>query len=306
MEIAAYLGFSIVSLPDLPRGARSVTDLIHHRIYLSSTSRDRDQRTLVLRALGDQAMNHPKPSSYYEFLRQRVEANYFAAAVMMPRHPTVEQLSQDMHRKDFSLQDLADRCGVSYEMAAHRFTNLATSFFEIPVHFIRVGTDGMIYKAYSNDGVVFPTHTDGSIEGQLICRKFGARRLFEQTDPRAPYCQYTDTPSGTYWEVSKLESYRAGDFSISIGVPLAQAGLFRGKETNFRFASNCPDLTCCRQPSPQLASRWERYAWPSVRTHSHMLAATPPGTFPGVDDREVYEFLESHCADKPAEGYLES
>jgi hypothetical protein len=26
--------------------------------------------------------------------------------------------------------------------------------------------------------------------------------------------------------------------------------------------------------------------------HSHLLAALPPGTFPGVDNRDVYDFLE--------------
>lgn len=297
-EIASYLGFSIVKLPDLPRGARSITDLKHHRIYLSSAeARDRDQRNLILRALGDQAMNHPKPTSYYEFLRQRVEANYFASAVLMPEAATVKQLEEDRSRRDISVLDLADRVAVSYETAAHRFTNLATSHLDIPVHFLRVGTDGTIYKAYTNDGVEFPTHTDGSIEGQLACRQFGARKLFEQIDPAAPYYQYTDTPSGTYWSVSKLERYRAGDFSISLGVPFEHGGLFRGRETTLRFHSGCPDPGCCREPSPELQTKWARYAWPSVKVHSHMLAATPPGTFPGVDDREVYEFLEKHSLD---------
>ncbi|MDD7541321.1 MAG: helix-turn-helix domain-containing protein [Mobiluncus porci] len=297
-EIANYLGFSIVKLPDLPRGARSITDLKHHRIYLSSSEvRGRDQRNIVLRALGDQALNHPKPTSYYEFLRQRVEANYFASAVLMPQSSTVKQLQEDKKRKDISVLDLADRVAVSYETAVHRFTNLATKHLGISVHFLRVGTDGTIYKAYANDGVVFPTHTDGSIEGQLACRKFGARQVFEQLDPAAPYYQYTDTPTGTYWSVSKQEPYRAGDFSISLGVPFEQAQFFRGRDTNLRLSSNCPDPNCCREPSSELAAKWARYAWPSVKVHSHMLAATPPGTFPGVDDREVYEFLENHSAD---------
>jgi hypothetical protein len=33
-------------------------------------------------------------------------------------------------------------------------------------------------------------------------------------------------------------------------------------------------------------------AWPSARVHSHLLAAMPPGVFPGVDDTEVLRFLE--------------
>lgn len=297
-EIANYLGFSIVKLPDLPRGARSITDLKHQRIYLNSLeARDRDQRNLILRALGDQALNHPKPTSYHEFLRQRVEANYFASAVLMPETATVAQLMEDKRRRDLSILDLSDRVAVTYETAAHRFTNLATRHLGITAHFLRVGTDGTIYKAYANDGVVFPTHNDGSIEGQLACRKFGARQLFAQIDPAAPYYQYTDTPTGTYWSVSKLEHYRAGDFSISVGTPFEHAQFFRGRDTSRRFQSSCPVTTCCREPSADLQAKWARYAWPSVKVHSHMLAATPPGTFPGVDDREVYEFLDKHAAD---------
>ena len=142
--------------------------------------------------MGDQALNHPKPTSYHEFLRQRVEANYFASAVLMPETATVAQLAEDKRRRDLSILDLSDRVAVTYETAAHRFTNLATRHLGITAHFLRVGTDGTIYKAYANDGVVFPTHNDGSIEGQLACRKFGARQLFAQIDPAAPYYQYTD------------------------------------------------------------------------------------------------------------------
>lgn len=297
-EIANYLGFSVVRLPDLPRGARSVTDLKNQRIYLSSIeAQGHDSRNLILRALGDQALNHPKPATYYEFLRQRVEANYFASAVLMPETATVRQLTADQKARDLSILDLADRVAVTYETAAHRFTNLATKHLGMTVHFFRVGTDGTIYKAYANDKLVFPTHADGSIEGQLVCRRYGVRRVFEQLDPSTPYYQYTDTPTGTYWSASKVERYRAGDFSISVGVPFEFSTYFRGRETTVRRSSICPDPSCCREPSEELQAKWARYAWPSVKVHSHMLAATPPGTFPGVDDREVYEFLEAHARD---------
>jgi hypothetical protein len=35
-------------------------------------------------------------------------------------------------------------------------------------------------------------------------------------------------------------------------------------------------------------------AWPSARAHSHILSALPTGSFPGVDETDVYEFLERH------------
>jgi hypothetical protein len=36
-------------------------------------------------------------------------------------------------------------------------------------------------------------------------------------------------------------------------------------------------------------------AWPSARAHSHVLSALPAGIFPGVDDSDVYEFLDKHA-----------
>ena len=44
----------------------------------------------------------------------------------------------------------------------------------------------------------------------------------------------------------------------------------------------------------RLATRWEGMAWPSARAHSHILSALPTGSFPGVDESDVYEFLDRH------------
>ena len=40
--------------------------------------------------------------------------------------------------------------------------------------------------------------------------------------------------------------------------------------------------------------RWDGMAWPSARAHSHVLLALPAGSFPGVDETDVYEFLDRH------------
>jgi hypothetical protein len=71
---------------------------------------------------------------------------------------------------------------------------------------------------------------------------------------------------------------------------------FRGRETSARATSRCPDKSCCLRPAPELAERWRGKAWPSARLHAHILSPLPSGTFPGVDDRELYEFLEAHAA----------
>jgi hypothetical protein len=46
-----------------------------------------------------------------------------------------------------------------------------------------------------------------------------------------------------------------------------------------------------------LSKRWAHKAWPSARLHAHILSPLPSGTFPGVDDNELYEFLEQHSGD---------
>jgi hypothetical protein len=62
-----------------------------------------------------------------------------------------------------------------------------------------------------------------------------------------------------------------------------------------RTRSTCPDPRCCRRAEPALAERWEPHAWPSAAVHAQILAPLPRGTFPGVDESEVYRFLEHHA-----------
>ena len=78
-------------------------------------------------------------------------------------------------------------------------------------------------------------------------------------------------------------------------MPFAQAKWFRGRETTKREVSTCPDPACCQQPAPALAEQWDGQSWPSARPASHMLAAMPAGAFPGVDETEVYRFLQRHA-----------
>ena len=295
--LAGHLGFTLHQAADLPHSARSVTDLRNRRIYLppAHAGRGLDQRTVTLQALGHLVLAHDKPQGYADFLRQRVEVNYFAAALLVPQSTAVELLQRARSDRDVAIEDLRDTFAVSYEMAAHRFTNLATHHLGVRVHFMRVHESGTIYKAYENDGVVFPADLTGAIEGQPVCRQWTARTVFGQGDTAAPHYQYTDTPSGTYWCTAQVERTSSGAFSVSVGVPYADVKWFRGRDTRLRRRSSCPDESCCRRPSPDLARRWEGNAWPSARAHTHLLAALPPGTFPGVDDSEVYTFLESHA-----------
>ncbi|WP_104167074.1 helix-turn-helix domain-containing protein [Arthrobacter sp. SX1312] len=294
-DIAAHLGFSLHHVGDLPHSTRSVTDLKNRRIYLTQSQRtDHDPRSVLLQALGHYVLEHRTPENYGEFLRQRVATNYFAAALLLPERPTVEFLKRAKAAKEISVEDIRDNFAVSYETAAHRFTNLATEHLDIPTHFQKTHKSGIIYKAYENDGVTFPQDHTGAIEGQPSCRRWTSRVVFDVQDKFRAYNQYTDTPSGTYWCTARTERAASGEFSLSIGVPYAHVKWFRGRDTDIREKSFCPDESCCRRPPADLAREWAGHAWPSARAHSHLLAAMPPGAFPGVDETEVYAFLAAH------------
>lgn len=294
-DIAAHLGFSLHHVGDLPHSTRSVTDLKNRRIYLTQSQRtDHDPRSVLLQALGHYVLEHRTPENYGEFLRQRVATNYFAAALLLPERPTVEFLKRAKAAKEISVEDIRDNFAVSYETAAHRFTNLATEHLDIRTHFQKTHKSGIIYKAYENDGVTFPQDHTGAIEGQPSCRRWTSRVVFDVQDKFRAYNQYTDTPSGTYWCTARTERAASGEFSLSIGVPYAHVKWFRGRDTDIREKSFCPDESCCRRPPADLAQEWAGQAWPSARAHSHLLAAMPPGAFPGVDETEVYAFLATH------------
>jgi XRE family transcriptional regulator, fatty acid utilization regulator len=294
-RLAAHVGYSVVPVDSLPASTRTVTDMVNRRIYVPPIRPGgRDGRAVALQALGHLVLDHRPPRDYAEFLAQRVEINYFAAAVLLPEAPTVALLQGAKKARDIAVEDLRDTYGVSYETAAHRFTNLATRHLQLPVHFMRISSDGTIYKAYENDGVRFPMDATGSIEGARVCRHWTARVVFDQVAGEA-YQQYTDTRSGTYWCTAVVEQTPAGAFSVSVGVPYAEVRWMRGRDTTARSASRCPDPRCCSQPPPDLQRQWAGRVWPSARAHSHLLAVMPPGVFPGVDDTEVLEFVADHA-----------
>ncbi len=295
-EIADHLGFTLHHAGDLPHSTRSVTDLRHRRIYLPhGVASQPDPRSAVLQALGSHVLGHTEPRNYGDFLRQRVETNYLAAALLMPEDGAAALLREAKAARRLSLEDLRDAYAVTYETAAHRFTNLATRHLDVPVHFMKVHESGVLHKAYENDGVTFPSDPLGAIEGQPVCRRWTAWTVFGVDDRFSPYYQYTDTPSGTFWCTSRVQGSADGEFSISVGVPYAHVRWFQGRETPQRGVSRCPDPACCRQPPADLAGRWAGQAWPAARPHASMLAALPVGAFPGVDQTEVFAFLERHA-----------
>src|ERR1017187_693760 len=120
MAIVARHGFAVTYAQDLPRSVRSVTDLRNHRIYLKQEN---------------MGMHSPR-------------------AVLLPGRSAARFLLDAKQSRELSVEDLRDVYAVSYEMAAHRFTNLATHHLGLTCHFVKNDASGIIYKAYANDGLV--------------------------------------------------------------------------------------------------------------------------------------------------------
>lgn len=297
--MAEQLGFELIYVNDLPHSARSVTDLENGRIYLppASIPGGHGLRSMALQAMAHRMLGHQPPTDYAEFLWQRLEINYFAACCLMPETASIAFLDQAKKDRNLAVEDFRDAFGVTHEAAAMRMTNLLTEHFEIPLHFLRVDGSGAINRVYENDGLPLPEDVTGSVEGQIACRRFLARSAFEEHNRTTEHYQYTDTPAGTFWCSTQTGTTADGEFSVTVGVPFDDARWFRGRETPKRAVSRCPDESCCRRPPADVTARWAGKAWPSARVHQQMFSPLPRGAFPGVDDGEVYAFLERHAAE---------
>ena len=129
------------------------------------------------------------------------------------------------------------------------------------LHFLRVGDDGAVSKAYENDGLRLPVDVTGSTEGEIVCRQWSARRAFARTNRTTEFYQYTDTPQGTFFESTQTGTSAADEFSITIGVPFADAKWFRGRETTSGAsvdAAPTPAAAGARRPSSPSTGRARR------------------------------------------------
>ncbi|MBB2975680.1 putative transcriptional regulator/DNA-binding XRE family transcriptional regulator [Microbacterium endophyticum] len=296
--MAEQLGFELLYVSDLPHSARSVTDLENGRIYLppASIPGGHGLRSMALQAMAHRLLGHTQPTDYADFLQQRLEINYFAACCLMPETNAVAMLHQAKRDRDIAVEDFRDAFGVTHEAAGMRMTNLMTQHFDIPLHFLRVDSAGAINRVYENDDLPLPMDVTGAVEGQVACKWFSARSAFSEQNRTTEHYQYTDTPSGTFWCATQTGTTSEGEFSITVGVPFDDSKWFRGRETTKRATSTCPDESCCRKPAADAAARWSGKAWPSARVHMQMFSPLPRGAFPGVDDNEVYSFLDRHAS----------
>ncbi len=300
-DVVAHYGFTVERIQDLPESTRSITDQRARKIYIPQRNKltTRAARSVVLQTLGHFVLGHRDSDDFADYVRQRVESNYFAGALLAPEAAAVKFLTAAYDRKDISVEDLREVFYISYEMAAHRLTNLATQHLGLTLHFLRSDDEGVIWKAYENDNVPMPTDVDGTVEGQLLCRMWGTRQAFVSDDAFDMHYQWTETNSGDYWCVTYIEPDRTPAHAVTVGTDARQAQFFRGSDTDQRLVSRCPNPSCCREPGKSQSQRWRGAAWPSARDRSHVLSGLPAerpsfSKFPGVDMVEVFEFLDRH------------
>ncbi len=295
-EIATSYGFRIERVSGLPRTARSITDTRDRVIYIGDQNslKVRQARSVLMQTLGHFALEHSDTKDFGGYLRQRIESNYFSAAVLAPEAPAIELLLEAKDQQDISVEDLKETFYISYEMAAHRFTNLATVHLGLPVHFLRTDPDGIITKAYENDGLKFPVTADGSLEGERVPRQWGARQAWITLGHFLLHEQYTVLDDGEYFCMTYIETENDRiPYAVTLGTTKAEAHWFRGSETLRREFARTRDV----QPDPSLVKEWQGVAWPSAAQRSHVLSALPPSLgsflpFPGIDLLDVYRFLD--------------
>ncbi|CAN5892334.1 hypothetical protein BH23ACT5_BH23ACT5_13560 [soil metagenome] len=299
LDIAYHLGFDIEAVEDMIGGVRSVTDTAHGRIYIAQRNelRTRQARKAILQTLAGRLLGHLPPTDVEEYLRQRVETAYLATAILIPESGAVARLQAAKADRDLSVEDLKEAFYVSYEMAAWRVANLATRHLDLATHLLVSDDSEVAIKGYANDGLPFSTDTEGGIEAQPVCRRWGAVAVLASPDRFDVHSQYTDTPAGTYFCVTHVEPDRP--YVVTSGVPFEGAQWFRHRTTERRRQSTCPDPGCCRRPTPEQAARWNGKLEVSVRTQDRLLGLLASDLYPSPGDRRVYDLVERHSPPPP-------
>lgn len=296
LDLTASAGFELHPVEDMPSFARSIIDLDHHRVYIAQRDalRTRQARKAVLQTLAGFLLGHETDPDLDTFLRQRVETAYFAAAVLAPEEAVVARLSGAKDNHDIDVEDVKELFYISYEMAAWRTVNLATRHFGLRTHLIVSDAMGTVVKAYSNDGAPIPRDANGGMETQRLCRRWGARITFESAERYGTHHQYTDTPDGTFFCTTHIEAGRDPGHAVTVGVPFADARWFRGRETENRQTSTCPNPSCCRMAAPDLQQKWSDKVIVSARSQNRILGLLAPDPYPELDMPEVLDVVEAH------------
>lgn len=296
IDLTASIGFELTLIDDMPSFARSIIDSKNRRIYIAQRNelRTRQARKAVLQTVAGFVLGHEREPDLDTFLRQRMESAYFATAVLVPEDAVAARLLVAKESHDIDVEDVKELFYVSYEMAAWRTANLLTHHLGIDCHLLVSDDMGVVVKGYANDGVPAPRDEHGGIETQRLCRRWGTRLVFESDDKFGTHHQYTDTPGGTYFCTTHVEAGREPAHAITLGVHFDDARWFRGRDTENRQTSTCPDPYCCQLPPTDLAEKWSDHVIVSARSQSRILGLMAPDPYPELDMPEVLSIVETH------------
>ena len=232
-ELAKWCGFTIERVGHMPRSARSITDMRDRIIFIPDRGglKVRQARSVVLQTLGHFALDHSDTRDFGDYLRQRIESNYFAAAVLAPEGPAVEFLREADAAEDISVEDLKEVFYISYEMATHRFTNLATQHLEIPCHFLRTDSEGVIDRPTRTTGWRSPRRSMAATKVSGF-HASGFAPSLERHRQLPVHSQYTVMDLGEYFCTTYIETETdRHPYAVSLGTPAPFAHRFRGSNT---------------------------------------------------------------------------
>jgi predicted transcriptional regulator len=296
IDLTSKTGFELMPIDDMPTFARSIIDTRNRRIYIAQRNelRTRQARKAVLQTLAGFLLHHEVEPDLATFLRQRMETAYFAAAVLAPEDSVVARLMVAKDNHDIDVEDVKELFYVSYEMAAWRTVNLLTRHLGIRSHLLVSDEMGIVVKGYANDDVPVPRDELGGVETQRLCRRWGARLTFDSADRFGTHNQFTDTPEGTFFCTTHVEAGREPAYAITVGVRFEDARWFRGRDTEHRESSTCPDPECCRIPTADLDDRWGTSVIVSARSQARILGLMAPDPYPELDMPEVLSVVDGH------------
>jgi transcriptional regulator with XRE-family HTH domain len=280
-DIAAHLGFSLHYVADLPASTRSVAD-IKQRPALPVEHGPGEGRLAHGGAAG---AREPDPRAQRAAIVRRVPASARRDELPDRRAADPEDhaapvLQDAKARRAISIEDLRDAYSVSYETAAHRFTNLATRHLGIRVHFLKVHESGTITKAYENDDVNFPP--TGSARSRASCaaaldepRRLRHPRQVQPVLPVHRHRQRHVLVHGARRGVERGRALRVGRCAL------------RRHEVVRRPRDDQPGCLAARRrgvlppPPAELEGQWRDQAWPNVRTRGRSSRPCPPVPSPG-------------------------
>ena len=246
-------------------------------------------------------LGHTAPDRLRRVPQQRLEINYFAAALPDAARrrpsPSSQQAKKD---RNLAVEDFRDAFGVTHEAAALRFTNLATQ----PPRHDRCTSSGSTATARCSKALRErrPAAADRRHRldrGPDRLPASGARaRAFDAARTARPSTTSTPTPrrarSGARRRPARTAAGGVLDHRRACR-STTRSGSAAARRTK-RASSTCPDEACCRRApggARRALGRARRGRAPACTRRCSRRCRR--GTFPGVDDAEVYEFLEAHA-----------